>query len=184
MKKLSECTSILELKPEELVIVAQFEPSHLIIKIKVYEQNHFFMNPNPLVNQAEIAEYSICPSCFTKAIADIKDMYTGWSKINKTHSAKLIGIHNQDQNVLYIQFCQGQRYFIYERSLKFHKETIVEELFGKKHSLRLRALSKEDEQYLISKLRFMPKAKKAISFYPLKPHYNLIRKHQALCYSN
>lgn len=183
MKELSEHTSILELEPEGLVIVAQFKPSHRVVTIKIYERNDFFQNPKPQENQAQITEYSICPSCFTEAISDIRDMYTGWSKINSKLPTKLIGIHNQDHNTLYIQFCLGQRYFIYERSLKFYKETVLEELFGKKHHLRLRAISHEDEQYLISMLRFMPKTKKAIAFYPFKTRYYLNRKHRSLLYS-
>ncbi|MDP4127415.1 MAG: hypothetical protein Q8912_10770 [Bacillota bacterium] len=183
MKESSERTCIVELHPEELVIVSRLEPNKLVTTIKVYERKHFFINPNPLVNQVQIEEYLICPSCFSQAINDITEMYTGWSKIDTTLPTKLIGIHNQDRNTLYIQFSLGQRYFIYERCLKQRKETVSEELFGKKHNFRLRALSHEDERFLISKLRFTPKVKKAISFYPLKNHYALTRRHQLLPYS-
>lgn len=185
MKELSERTETetVELEPEDLVIVSQLEPATFVIKIKVYEQKYFTLNPDPLVNHNQIAQYSICPCCFTQAVTDIRDMYAGWSKINKTMPAKLIGIHNQDHNTLYIQFSLGQRYFIYERCPKLHKETVHEELFGKKHNVRLRGLSHEDEKYLISKLRFMPQAKKAISFYPQKTYFALTRVHHSLPYS-
>ncbi|TGE33541.1 hypothetical protein [Desulfosporosinus sp. Sb-LF] len=172
-----------ELGPEDLVIVSQLEPDTFLIKVKVYEQKDFILNPNPLENDNQMAEYSICPGCLTEAVADIRDMYTGWSKINKSSPIQIIGIHNQDHNILFIQFCLGQRYFIYERCPKLHKETVYEELFGQKHNLRLRGLGREDEQYLITNLRFMPKAKRAISFYPYKTQYILTRKHHSLPHS-
>lgn len=160
--------NIIELVPEYLVIVSQLEPAINVIAIKVYEREHFFVNPNPLVNGEQIAQYSICPGCFNQTITEIRDIYAGWSKIDKTKPTKLIGIHNQDPKTLYIQFSLGERYFTYKRSLALNREVVYEELFGKKHNCRQRALSSDDEQYLISKLRFMPKTKKAISFYPYK----------------
>lgn len=159
--------SVMELKQENLVIVGQLERTN-VMKIKVYEREHFFDNPDPSDNRVQIAQYSICPSCYTQAVAEIRDMYLGWSKININQPTKLIGIHNQDPDTLYIQFALGERYFIYERSLALNREMIQEELFGKKHNCRQRALCSEDEQYLISLLRFMPKTKKAISFYNQK----------------
>ena len=160
--------SVIELVPEYLVIVSQLEPALNVIKIKVYEREHFFVNPNPLVNEEQMALYSICPSCFNQTITEIRDIYAGWSKIDKTQPTKLIGIHNQDPKTLYIQFSLSERYFTYKRCLLLNNEGVSEELFGKKHDCRQRALSREDEQYLISTLRFMPKTKKAISYYPYK----------------
>lgn len=180
MDKLSERTDIVELGPEDLVIVAQWVSSSAVIQIKVYERKYFSFNPDPSLNHDPIARYSVCPSCFTQGFTDITNMYTGWAKINKTLPAKLIGIHNQDRNTLYIQFSLGQRYFVYERCPNSHKETVQEELFGMKHNLRLRALRPEDERFLIATLRFMPKAKKAISFYPHKVYYDLARSHSSL----
>lgn len=169
--------SIIELVPEYLVIVSQLEPTINVIKIKVYDRDHFFINPNPLVNEDEIVQYSICLGCFNQTVNEIREMYAGWSKIDKTQPTKLIGIHNQNPKTLYIQFSIGERYFTYKRSLVLNREVIYEELFGKKHNCRQRAVSSEDEQYLISKLRFMPKSKKAISYYPYKvptryPYHN------------
>lgn len=171
-------TSIIELVPEYLVIVSQLEPALNAITIKVYDREHFFVNPNPLVNENQLRQYSICPSCYNQTVSEIRDMYAGWSKIDRTQPTKLIGIHNQDPKNLYIQFSLGERYFIYERSLGLHREVVHEELFGKKHNCRQRALSSDDEQYLIAKLRFLPKTKKAISFYPFKatPGHTYIRR--------
>ena len=166
MKRISIPASIIELGSENLVIVSQLEPSTDVILITVYEREHFFVNPNPSVNREQLAQFSICLGCFTQTVVEVQDMFAGWSKIDKTQLTKLIGIHNQDPNTLYIQFSLGQRYFVYERCLGLNREMVHEELFGKKHNFRQRALSSDDEQYLISKLRFMPKTKKAISFYP------------------
>ena len=160
--------NIIELVPEYLVIASQSEPTINSIKIKVYEREHFFVNPNPLDNEEQIAQFSICPGNFDQTVTEIRDMYAGWSKIDKTQSTKLIGIHNQDPKTLYIQFSLGERYFTYKRCLILNSEVVYEELYGKKNSCKQRALSSDDEQYLISKLRFMPKTKKAISFYPYK----------------
>lgn len=182
MKVISLPTSI-RLEPEDLVLVSQLTPANLIM-IKVYEWDHFFLNPDPLVNQEHVAQYTICPECFNKAIAEIQGMYAGWSKINKEQPIKLIGIHNQDPKSLFIQFSLGQRYFVYQRLITIRRETVFEELFGKKDNFRLRPLCSDDEQYLISNLKFMPKAKKAISFYPYNSHgYSLSRRHHALPYS-
>ncbi|WP_139024219.1 hypothetical protein [Desulfosporosinus sp. OT] len=172
-------TSIVELVPEYLVIVSQLEPTLNIIRIKVYDRELFFVNPNPLVNENQLGQYSICPSCYNQTVSEIRDMYAGWSKIDRTQPMKLIGIHNQDPKNLYIQFSLGERCFIYERSLELHREVVYEELFGKKHNHRQRALSSDDEKYLVSKLRFLPKTKKAISFYPFKATsgHTYIRRH-------
>lgn len=171
--------NIVDLGPADLVIAPQFDSIADVIKLKVYEREHFFQNPNPADNQTQIAQYSICPSCFNQAIADIQGLYTGWSKINRTQSIKVIGIHNQDPNTLLIQFSHGERYFIYHRCPRIKIEMVSEELFGKKHYLRQRSLSSNDEQYLISLLKFMPKTKKAISFYPHRTYHRLtrVRKH-------
>ncbi|TGE38596.1 hypothetical protein E4K67_11785 [Desulfosporosinus fructosivorans] len=171
MDKIASTTSILELAPEELIIATQLEPSTYVVTVKVYEREHFLANPNLSVNQKQIDLYSIYPGRLIQTFAEIKDKYEGWSKIDKTLPTELIGIHNQDPYILYIQFSINQRYFQYKRCLASSSETVQEELFGRKDHSRLRALCHEDEQYLISKLRFMPKAKKAISFYSLKTSY-------------
>lgn len=180
MRKSSGPRESVKLDSEELVITTDLNPSSDVMTIKVYEQKIFTLNPNPLLNNNQIAKYAICPSYFQKAIAEIKDMYSGWSKINPDHPIKLIGIHNQNPKALCIQFSLGQRYFIYKRCLINHQEAIYEELFGKKDDLRYRPLSLDDKRQLISRLRFVPKAKKAISFYPLKSHYTLIRRPHSL----
>ena len=170
MDKTASTVSILELVPEDLVVATQLGPATNLITIKVYEREHFFDNPNPSENLAQIDHYSISPDILDQAVAEIQDLYIGWSKIDKTQPTDLIGIHNQDPSRLYIQFSLDQRYFIYKRCLTINREMVREELFGRKHYLRLRALSHEDEQYLISRLRFMPKTKKAISFYSKKSY--------------
>lgn len=175
MEEIVVPNNIVDLGPVDLVIVSQFESIADVIKLKVYEREHFFLNPNPADNQTQIAQYSICSSCFTQAVTEIQDLYAGWSKIDKTQPIKIIGIHNQDPNTLIIQFSQGERYFIYHRCPKINIEMVSEELFGKKHYLRQRSISNEDEQHLISLLRFMPKTKKAISFYPHRPSHRLTR---------
>lgn len=171
MEEIFSPNSIIDLGPVDLVIVSQLDSTPDVIKLKVYERESFFTNPNPATNQEQIAEYSIGSNYFTQAVAEIRDLYAGWSKIDKTKLTKLIGIHNQNPKTLHIQFSLGERYFIYKRCLLLNKETVYEELFGKKHNLRQRALNSEDEKFLISLLRFMPKTKKAISFYPQKGHY-------------
>ena len=160
--------NVIDLGPVNLVIVPHSAFAPEVIKLKVYEREHFFVNPDPAVNQDQIAEYSICSSCFTQAVAEIRDLYEGWSKIDKTEPTKLIAIHNQNPNILYIQFSHGERYFIYKRCLTINKDMVYEELFGRKHNLSRRSLSSEDEQYFISMLRFMPKAKNALSFYAFR----------------
>jgi len=165
---LEEIQNIIELVPEYLLIAWQLELTTNVIQIKVYDQEHFFHNPNPLTNKHQIDQYSICLSCFDQTITEIRDIYTGWSRIDKTQPLKLIGIHNQDPRTLYIQFSLGERYFTYKRSLALNREVVYEELFGKKHNYRQRALTSEDEQYFISTLRFMPKTRKAIGFYSYK----------------
>jgi len=168
LEAISVPASIIELCPEELVIVSQSEPATNVITIMVYERERFFVDPNPTVNREIIAQYSICLGCFTQTIAEVRDMFVGWSKIDKTQPTKLIGIHNQDPSTLYIQFALDERYFVYERCLGLNREMVNEELFGKKHNFRQRALSSDDEQYLITRLRFMPKTRKAINSYPHK----------------
>lgn len=177
---------IIDLGPVDLVIVSQLDSTSEALKLKVYEREHFFENPNPTDNQAQIAEYSICPSCFTQAITEIQNLYAGWSKIDKTQPMQIIGIHNQDPNTLFIQFSQGERFFIYQRCPKLNLEIVSEELFGKKHHLRQRSVSRDDEQHLISMLRFLPKTKKAISFYPhrMSSRFKHIRKHLSLTHSS
>jgi len=170
--------SVIDLGPADLVIVPQLDSVPDVMKLKVYEREHFFVNPDPAVNQEQIAEYSICSSCFSQAVTEIRDLYAGWSKIDRTEPTKLIGIHNQNPSILYIQFSLGERYFIYKRCLTLNREMIFEELFGKKHNLSRRPLSSEDEQYLISKLRFMPKTKNAISYYARQAHIRT-RRHFA-----
>lgn len=160
---------IIDLGPVELVIVPQLDSASDIIKLKVYEREHFFPNPNPVINQSQIAEYSVYPNKLSDAVTEIKDLYGGWSKIDKSYLTKVIGIHNQNPRILYIQFSHGERYFIYKRCLSANREMVFEELFGRQHGLNRRPLSSEDEQYLIAKLRFMPKTKNAISFYSFKP---------------
>jgi len=173
LNKIVSTATILELVPEDLVIVSQFEPASCVMAIKVYERDCFFENPDPSLNQAQIDQYSICPSNLSQAISEISNLYKGWAKINKTKPPELIGIHNQALSILYIQFAIDQRYFIYQRCLTINREMVYEELFGRKHNFHLRALCHEDEQYLISKLRFMPKTKKAISFYSFKKSYGI-----------
>lgn len=172
MDKIASTTSILELVPEQLVITTHLELATYVILIKVYEREHFFHNPDPSVNLEQIDQYSIFPGILTQTLAEIRDLYEGWSNINKTQPTELIGIHNQNPSILYIQFSIAQRYFIYKRCLTINSEMVQEELFGRKDNFRLRALSHEDEQYLISMLRFMPKTKKAISFYSYKVPYD------------
>ena len=171
MDKIASTASILELVPEDLVIATQLEPATYLMTIKVYEREHFFSNPIPSDNREQIDQYSIFPGKLTQTVAEIRDLYGGWSKIDKTQPMELIGIHNQDPSILYIQFSLDQRYFIYKRCLAINSEMVNEELYGRKHNFRLRALCHEDEQHLISKLRFMPKTKKAISFYSFKKSY-------------
>lgn len=179
MEEIFSPNSIIDLGPVDLVIVPQLDSTPDVIMLKLYERDHFFANPNSATNQNQIAEYSIFPSYFIQAVAELRDLYAGWSKIDKTESTKLIGIHNQNPNTLYIQFSLGERYFTYKRCLTLNRDLVYEELFGKKHTLRHRSLSSEDEQYLISKLRFMPKSKKAISFYPYKAQTRA-RRHYSL----
>lgn len=170
---------IIDLGPVNLVIVSLLDSTPDVIKLKVYEREHYYINPNPADNQAQLAQYSICPSCFTQAVAEIQDLYAGWSKIDKTQPIKIIGIHNQDRHTLLIQFSHGERYFIYHRCPRINIEMVSEELFGKKHYLRQRPLSNDDEQYLISLLKFTPKTKKAISFYPHRTfsRFTRVQKH-------
>jgi len=172
LDKIASTASILELGPENLIIATQLEPATYVITSKVYEREHFFENPNPSVNRDQIDQFIIYPSRLIQTVAEIRNMYKGWSKIDLAQPAELIGIHNQDPSILYIQFSLDLRYFIYTRCLTINSEMVKEELFGRKHNFRLRALSHEDEQYLISKLRFMPKTKKTFSFYPLKKSYS------------
>ncbi len=176
MNMMASTVSILELVSEGLVIASQLEPATYAITVKVYERDHFFNNPDPSVNLAQIDSYSICPNSLNQTVAEIRAMYEGWCKIDKTQPTELIGIHNQEQSILYIQFSLGQRYFIYTRCLVINSEMVKEELFATKHNFRHRALSHVDEQYLISKIRFMPKTKKAISSYPMKKPYGLSSK--------
>ncbi|KLU65544.1 hypothetical protein DEAC_c26810 [Desulfosporosinus acididurans] len=90
---------------------------------------------------------------------------------------KLIGIHNQDPKILFIQFSLGLRYFVYRRDLEVFQETVLEELFSRKDPFRLRPLNRKDQEYLITNLKFNDKAKKAISFYPQRRQgYSLVRK--------
>ena len=182
MDKIASTASILDLVPEGLVLATHVEPTSSVLIIKVFEREHFFDNPDPLVNQKHIDQYSLCPGILDQALAEIKAQYEGWSKINLTQPTELIGIHNQDHSILYIQFSIDQRYFIYKRCLTINKEMVHEELFGRKHNFRLRALSHDDEQFLISKLRFMPKTKKAISAYPLKTSYGFTHAKRHLAF--
>jgi len=178
LEKIFSPNGIIDLGPANLVIVSQLDSEPDATKLKVYERENFFANPNPADNDEQIAEYSIYSNCYNQAIAEIRDLYEGWTRIDKTKPTKVIGIHNQNPKILYIQFAQGERYFIYKRCLTINKDMVYEELFGKKHSLSRRSLSSEDEQYLISKLRFMPKTKNAISFYAFKAHLRT-RRHFA-----
>jgi hypothetical protein len=171
MDKIASTANILELVPEELLIATHLEPDTYVLTIKVYERKRFFDNPDTTVNQEQIDQYSIFPGRLSQAVTEIRDLYKGWAKIDRAQPTELIGIHNQNPSILYIQFSIDQRYFIYKRCLAINREMVNEELFGKKHNSRLRALSHEDEQFLISKLRFMPKTKKAISFYSFKKSY-------------
>ena len=175
MDKITSSVSILELVHEDLVIATQLEPSTYSITIKIYEREHFYGNPNLSVNQAQIDQYSIYPGSLMQTIAEIRAMYEGWSRITTIDPLELIGIHNQNPQILYVQFLLDQRYFIYKRCLATKSEMVNEELFGRKDQFRLRGLNHEDELYLISKLRFMPKTKKAISFYPMKTTYSCIK---------
>lgn len=176
---------IIDLGPVDLVIVSLLDSPSNVIKLKVYERENFFVNPRPAENQTHIAQYTICPSCFTQAVKEIQELYVGWSKIDKSLSLKIVGIHNQDPNTLIIQFSHGERYFIYQRSPMINIECVYEELFGKQHHLRQRSLSSIDEQYLISLLRFTPKTKKAISFYPsTSSRFKRSRKHLFLTHSS
>lgn len=181
MKAVSPPKSILLLDPEGLVLVSHRPLTSNLIITKVYEQEKFLLNPDPCLNTDHLAQYFTCLGCFRETIAGISTMYTGWSRLNKAQPVRLIGIHNQDSNSLYIQFSLGERYFVYLRQLKPNRETVSEELFGRKDCFRLRALCLDDEQYLISNLKFIPKSKKAISFYPrIPPGLTLKRKYHSL----
>lgn len=182
MDKIASTTCILELLPEDLVIASRLEPATYVMTIKVYEREHFFDNPDSSENETQIDQYSICLGCLEQTIAEIRNLYKGWSKIDRTQPTELIGIHNQSRTTLFIQFALDQRSFIYKRCLQIKREMVYEELFGRKQNFRLRALSHEDEQYLISKLRFIPKTKKAISFYPMKPSYCFIHAKRYLSF--
>jgi len=182
LDNIASTTSILNLGPEDLLIAWHVEPDASAIIIKIYERKRFFDNPDPSVNQEQIDQYSICPGILSEALAEIKAHYKGWSRINKAQPTELIGIHNQDRSILYIQFSIDQRYFIYKRCLTINKEMVHEELFGRKHNFRQRALNHEDEQYLISMLRFMPKTKKSISFYPMKTAHGFTKAKRRLSY--
>ncbi|AET69981.1 hypothetical protein Desor_4576 [Desulfosporosinus orientis DSM 765] len=170
-------TSIIDLGSINLVLVPRLNSALEVIQLKVYEREGYFLNPNPEVNESQIAEYSICSSCYTQGISEIRDLYEGWARIDKAEPVTLIGIHNQNPNILYIQFSLGDQYFMYKRCLLSNKEMIYEELFGKKPHLRWRSLNKEDEQYLMAKLRFMPKAKNAISFYTYSAQKRIRRRY-------
>ncbi|WP_407312795.1 hypothetical protein [Desulfosporosinus sp. SB140] len=184
MEVLFQPESVLLIDPEGLVIVSHWESEKKLILTKVYEREDFLMNPDPYLNEDHLAQYFTCLNCFSAKVAEILEMYAGWSKIDKTQPIKLIGIHNQDPKSLYIQFSLGQRYFVYLRQLKPNYETVSEELFGKKDNFRLRALCPDDEKYLISNLKFIPKSKRAISFYPQIPHgLTLTRRYRSLPYS-
>jgi len=126
--------SIIDLGPADLVIAPQLESVADVIKLKVYEREHYFLNPNSIFNEGQLAEYLTCSSCFSQAVAEIRELYEGWSKIDKTEPAKVIGIHNQNPKILYIQFSHGKRYFIYKRCLTFNRDMGFEELFGKNRS--------------------------------------------------
>lgn len=178
LEKIFSPNSIIDLGPANLVIVPLLNSNLDTTTLKVFEREHYFANPSPPLNDDQIAVYSICSSCYDQAVEDIRNLYEGWSKIDKTETTNVIGIHNQNPRILYIQFSHGERYFIYKRCLTINKDMVYEELFGKKQSLSRRALSSEDEQYLISKLRFMPKTKNAISFYAFKAHIRT-RRHFA-----
>lgn len=173
MKEISASAGIIELDPEGLVIVWLMEPSTDIVTIVVNEHKLLTVNPNPTANQNHLAKYSICQNCFNQVLGEVQKMFQGWSRIDRTMATRLIGIHNQDPQTLYIQFTLGQRYFIYERCLTQNREIVSEELFGRKHSFRQRGLNSEDELYLISNLRFIPKTRKAINAYPQTTHTNL-----------
>lgn len=175
--------SIIALDPVDLVIVPQLNSDPDVIRLKLYERDHYFLNPNPEVNGDQIAEYSIGSSYFSQGISELRDLYEGWSRIDKAEPVRLIGIHNQNPKILYIQFSLGDRYFMYKRCLVSNKEMVYEELFGKKPRLRWRSLNKEDEQYIMAKLRFMPKTKNAISFYTYSAQKR-IRRRYAFSHSN
>ncbi|CAA7600247.1 Hypothetical protein DEACI_0899 [Acididesulfobacillus acetoxydans] len=172
-----------ELPAEGLVLVA-YEEYPEAFNVKVYEEEDFAAGePLPLAEagvprsaQKEIAQYPVCGFHLSQALSELREMYTGWAKVERTQPLKLIGIHNEDPLILYIQFSLGERYFVYERNLMSKNERVREELFGRKHHLRQRSLNNEDEEYLISSLRFMPKAKKAISYYTYKRSVRYRRK--------
>ncbi|MGC7872915.1 hypothetical protein ACPUYX_15490 [Desulfosporosinus sp. SYSU MS00001] len=164
------------LNTEALIIVSQLSSNNLFIT-KVYEQDHFLHNPDPALNQNQIAEYLSCPKCFPQRVKEIREMFIGWARINREETIKLIGIHNQDPKILFIQFSHGLRYFVYRRDLEVFRETVLEELFSKKDRFRLRPLNQKDQEYLITNLKFNDKAKKAISFYPQKRlGYSLVKR--------
>ncbi|EHQ91295.1 hypothetical protein [Desulfosporosinus youngiae] len=178
MEEIYSPNDIIDLGPSDLVIVSQLESDPDVTTLNVYERERFFANPNSVNNEEQIAVYSICSRFYNQAVAEIRDLYAGWTRIDKTEPTKVIGIHNQNPKILYIQFSHGKRYFIYKRCLTINKDMVYEELFGKTHNLSRRSLNREDEQYLISKLRFMPKTKNAISFYAFKAHIRA-RRHFA-----
>ncbi|WP_161796454.1 hypothetical protein [Desulfosporosinus acididurans] len=70
------------LDTEALLIVSQLG-SNNFFTTKVYEQDHFFRNPDPALNQNQIAEYLICPKCFAKRVKEIREMFVGWARINR-----------------------------------------------------------------------------------------------------
>ncbi|KLU59860.1 hypothetical protein CEB3_c39940 [Peptococcaceae bacterium CEB3] len=155
--------------PAEGLVLVAYEEHPEAFQVKVYEEEDFGVGGDPGGNQQEIARYLVCREHLPQALSELREMYTGWAKVERTQPLKIIGIHNEDPFTLFIQFSLGERYFIYERGRGSRSETVREELFGRKHHLRLRFLNKEDEKYLIAALRFLPKAKKAIGFYPYAP---------------
>lgn len=169
--------SVIDLGSVDLVLVPQLNPALEGTRLKVYERADYFLNPDPEANKDQLAEYTICSGCFSQGISELRDLYTGWSRIDKAAPVKLIGIHNQNPKILYIQFSLGDRYFMYKRCLLSQREMVQEELFGKEANLRWRSLNKEDELYLTAKLRFMPKAKNAISFYAYSAQKRIRRRY-------
>jgi len=80
-------------------------------------------------------------------------------------NAQIIGIHNQDPLILYVQFSVDERYYIYGRDRVTRSESVQEELFGKEVYNRI-VLDHTEEQILFGKIMFHPKIKKAIQDYP------------------
>ncbi|MDA8226177.1 MAG: hypothetical protein M0T74_00460 [Desulfitobacterium hafniense] len=83
--------------------------------------------------------------------------------IQNSPEITIIGIHNEDPRVLYIQFSVGDRYFIYQRNTATKDEHVQELFHGTKDYKR--PMSTQDERLLIGALKFMPLIRKKMAKY-------------------